>query len=203
MKLYYCPWACSLAAHIVLTEVGEPFDSESVDLKTKVTASGGDFNRVTNKGYVPALVLDDGEVITENVAVLYYLSTLYPAYGLEDALGRTRLLEVLSLVATEIHKGFKPFWHGGTEEEKAAASARLQALFQQVESGMVSDYLFGARPTVADLYVFVMTLWAARFGVEIPERLIALRRRIGEREGVKTTLRSEGMVMPKNMREEG
>ncbi|WP_395396650.1 glutathione binding-like protein [Novosphingobium sp. BL-8A] len=202
MKLYYCPWACSLAAHIVLTEVGEPFDSESVDLKKKVTASGGDFNQVTPKGYVPALVLNDGEVVTENVAVLYYLSTLYPAYGFDHALGRTRLLEVLSLVATEIHKGFKPFWHGGSEEEKAAASVRLTALFRQIEAGMEGDYLFDARPTVADLYVFVMTLWAARFGVDIPERLVALRRRIGEREGVKATLRAEGMVMPKDMREE-
>src|SRR3546814_1298893 len=73
MKLYYCPWACSLAAHIILHEAGEPFDSESVNLKTKITASGADFNTITPKSYVPALRLDDQELVTENIAVLDYL----------------------------------------------------------------------------------------------------------------------------------
>ena len=96
----------SLAAHIILHEAGEPFDSESVDLKTKITASGADFNAITPKSYVPALRLDDQELVTENIAVLDYLAQIYPGFGVPGALGRTRLLEALAYVSTEIHKSF-------------------------------------------------------------------------------------------------
>jgi glutathione S-transferase len=119
MKLYYSPLACSLADHIALLEAGVPFERERVDLKTKRTESGGDFNDVTRKGYVPALVLDSGEILTENIAVLDWLASQYPALGVAGKLGRTRLLESLAFISTEVHRNFKPMWHASSEAQKA------------------------------------------------------------------------------------
>lgn len=194
MKLYYCPWACSLAAHIALAEAGAPFDSESVNLKTKITASGMDFNGVTRKGYVPALRLDDGELVTENIAVLDYIAGQYPVFGVEGPLGRTRLLEALAYISTEIHKSFKPFWHNGTDEQKAVASAYITARMRYLADTIGGDYLFGDRPGVADFYILVMTLWAGRFGVEVPTALAALADRLKMRPAVSATLKAEGMA---------
>jgi glutathione S-transferase len=98
MKLYYTPGACSLADHIALREAGIAFDSERVDLKTKTTASGADFTAINAKGYIPTLVLDDGAVLTENIAVLDYIAAKAPALGLDGPLGRTRMLKALSYI---------------------------------------------------------------------------------------------------------
>lgn len=194
MKLYYCPWACSLAAHIMLHEVGAPFANESVDIRTKITASGADFNSVTRKGYVPALRLDDGEIVTENIAVLDYLAGVYPQFGLDGPLGRTRLVEALAYISTELHKSFKPFWHNGTDEQKAAASAYITARMRYLGDTIKGDYLFGDQPTVADFYLFVNTRWAERFGVEIPPAIAAIHQRLNARPAVQATLRAEGLA---------
>lgn len=135
MKLYYTPLACSLADHIALNEAGAAFERESVDLVTKKTASGGDFRAVTPKGYVPALVLDDGEVITENIAILDWLAGEFPVLGQPGRLGRTRVLEALTFISTEIHRAFKPMWHAGSETQKARARATISGLFEEVSGG--------------------------------------------------------------------
>ena len=113
MKLYFSPGACSLADQIALIEAGLAFDSEAVDIPTKRTASGADFREVNPKGYVPALVLDDGRIITENIAVLDWIADQSPALRPAGPLGRTRLLEMLAFISTEIHRAFKPLWHAG------------------------------------------------------------------------------------------
>ncbi len=125
MKLYYSPSACSLAAHIAFREAGIHFESEKVNLHTKVTASGADFNIVNPKGYVPALVLDSGELVTENLAVLDYIATQAPALRVEGPLGRTRLLEALAYISTELHKSFRPFFKGAGDAEKAKSGAYI------------------------------------------------------------------------------
>src|SRR3546814_8757649 len=102
----------SLADHIALHEAGLPFDHERVDLKTKVTADGADYRTVTAKGYVPALVLDDGAVLTENIAILYWIAEQAPALMPEGSLGHARLLEAMAYIPAEIHKSFKPFFVG-------------------------------------------------------------------------------------------
>jgi glutathione S-transferase len=155
MKLYYSPFACSLADHIALLETGVPFEREGVNLKTKRTASGADFNDVTPKGYVPALVLDSGEILTENIAILDWLAMEYPALGVPGSLGRTRVLEALAFISTEVHRSFKPMWHGGTEAQKAQARATISRLLDNLADGIVTDYLFGAAPSVADFYAVV------------------------------------------------
>lgn len=194
MKLYYCPWACSLAAHIVLHEAGVPFESETVDILTKITATGADFNAVTPKGYVPALRIDTGELVTENIAVLDYLAGVYPRFAVDGPLGRTRLVEALAYISTELHKSFKPYWHNGTDAQKAAASAYITARMRYLGDTAQGDYLFGDEPGVADYYLFVNTRWAERFGVEIPPAIAAIHARLNVRPAVRATLAAEGLA---------
>lgn len=195
MKLYYSPLACSLADHIALLEAGASFERESVDLKTKRTASGADFNDVTRKGYVPALVLDEGEILTENIAILDWLAAKYPALGVPGNLGRTRLLEALAFISTEVHRNFKPMWHAENEAQKAQARATISGLLDILSDSLKGDYLFGAAPSVADSYLFVMLLWAERFDVSISAPLIALRQRMARRPAVQAAMRHEGLIL--------
>lgn len=194
MKLYYSPLACSLADHIALREGGFAFDLERVDLKTRRTETGRDFHEVSGKGYVPALVLADGEVITENVAVLDWIASAAPVLSVDAPLGRTRVLEALTYITTEIHRAFKPMWHGGSAEEKAKAGATVSALLDPLGASLRGDYLFGSRPSVADCYLFVMLLWAERFNVATPEPLVALRRRMRARPSVRAAMVYEGLL---------
>jgi glutathione S-transferase len=191
VKLYYAPGACSLATHIALLDTGLDFDLERVDLKQKITASGADFTAINAKGYVPALVLDSGELITENLAVLDWITIRFPALGIEGKLGRTRLLEALAYIATEIHKGFKPFWHGTNAEEKSAAEILLIKRFHWFAERMQGRYLFGDLPTVADYYLLVTLRWAERFGIAIPEPLIAFKARLLARPNVQAAIAFE------------
>ncbi|CAN5337912.1 glutathione S-transferase N-terminal domain-containing protein [soil metagenome] len=194
MKLYYSPLACSLADHIALREAGFAFDLERVDLKTRRTETGGDFRAVSAKGYVPALILSDGELITENVAVLDWIAANAPVLAVRGAMGRTRVLEALTYVTTEIHRAFKPMWHGGSAEDRARAGASVTTLLEPLGAGMAGDYLFGDRPSVADFYLFVMLLWGERFGVEVPVALVALRERIRARPAVQAAMAYEGLL---------
>jgi glutathione S-transferase len=194
MKLYYSPLACSLADHIALLESGMPFERESVDLKSKRTASGADFNDVTRKGYVPVLVLDSGEILTENIAILDWLAKEYPALGVPGALGRTRVLETLAFISTEVHRSFKAMWHSGTEAEKAAARTTISRLLDYLAGNLRGDYLFGTTPSMADFYLFVMLLWAERFDVRVAGPLIALRQRMANRPAVRAAMRHEGLI---------
>jgi len=194
MKFYYCPGACSLAGHIALFEAGVDFDSESVDLKTKMTAGGIDFNTITSKGYVPAIVLDDGSVLTENIAVLDYLAGQFPQFGLGGgSLGRTRLLEALAFNSTEIHKSYKPFWRGASDADNAVAADYIVKRMSYFADDLKTDYLFGDTPSVADFYLFVMLMWAEKFGIAAPAPLRSLYERIKARPAVQRTLVAEGL----------
>jgi glutathione S-transferase len=194
MKLYYAPLACSLADHIALREVGLTFELERVNLRTRVTETGADFLAVSDKGYVPALVLESGDLLTENVAVLDWIAHQHPELGVEGPLGRTRVLEALTYITTEIHRAFKPMWHAGSAEDKAAAGAAVARLFTPLARSLQGDFLFGARPSVADFYLFVMLLWAERFGVETPAELVALRDRLRRRPAVQAAMAYEGLT---------
>src|SRR5688572_18125580 len=191
MKLYYSPGACSLAAHIALLDEGCPFALERVDLKRKVTETGKDFTTVNSKGYVPALVLDDGSMITENIAVLDWIATQHRGLGIEGTLGRTQLIEALAYISTEIHKSFKPFWHGASPADKTDAEMLIIKRLNWLAERMAGTYLFGDRPTVADFYLFVTLRWAERFGVTIPQALAMLKRRLESRPEVRAALAFE------------
>ena len=194
MKLYYAPGACSLADHIALHEAGLSFEHEAVDLPAKKTASGADFTAIAPKGYVPALMLDGGEVLSENIAILDWVGAQAPQLTVPGPMGRTHLLEALAYISTEVHKGFKPFLGGGSDEEKAKAGAAITKRLGYLADTMKGDYLFGSDLTVADCYLFVMLLWAGKFGVEVPGSLDAYRDRVMARAAVVKAMTHEGLL---------
>lgn len=197
MKLYYARGACSLADHIALLEAGQHFAIEAVDIRTKKTESGTDFRSINPKGYVPALVLDNGEIITENIAVLDWIAEQYPALRPDGALSRTRLIEMLTFISTEIHRAFKPMWHASGEAEKQKARDAVASLLRFTATQMRGEYLFGDRISAADCYLFVMLRWAEKFGVTVPEVLVRLRQRMEARPSVRAALESENPAFEK------
>jgi glutathione S-transferase len=165
LKLYYFPGACSTAPHIVACEAGIALELEKVDLGSKRTASGEDYLSVNPKGYVPALRLDDGSVLTEVSAIIQYLADRAPAAGLIPPAGtmeRYRLLEWICYIATEIHKGFGPLWNARLAPEgRAAAVAALARRLDLVEQVLARQpFLMGEAFTVADAYLFTVASWA-------------------------------------------
>jgi glutathione S-transferase len=139
-------------------------------------------------------VLDNGETLTENVAILDWLATQFPKLSDPTPLGRTRVLEALTYVSTELHGGFKPMWHASTDAEKAAAKATLAARFALLSDKLETQYLFGHEPTVADFYLFVMLLWAERFDIKVPPQLAELRARMKTRPAVQSAMQQEGLA---------
>ncbi|TGD99666.1 glutathione transferase GstA [Methylobacterium nonmethylotrophicum] len=201
MKLYYSPGACSLSPHIVLRELDLPVELEVVDLTNKMTASGIDFTTINPKGYVPALQLDDGEVLTEGAAIVQYLAdkhapgTLAPVSGTVE---RARLNGHLNFIAAEVHKVFQPLFGPTLSPEARAAvladlGRKLGVIDEEISDGR--PYLTGPNFTVADAYLFVMLSWAIDLGVDIARwpRLDALRQRIVARDAVRDALAAEGL----------
>lgn len=194
MKLYYSPGACSLADHIALHEADISFEHEKVDLKAKKTESGADFTKINPKGYVPTLQLDSGEILSENVAILDWISQQDLALVPSGPMGRTHLLEALAYISTEIHKGFKPFFTGAGEEEKAKAGETILKRMTYLANTMQGEFLFGDKVSAADCYLFVMLLWAKKNAVEVPASLAAFRDRMMERPSVQKAMRHEGLL---------
>ena len=193
MKLYYAPGACSLADHIALHQAGLAFDHEKVDLKTKRTEGGTDFAAINPKGYVPALTLDSGETLTENIAILDWIAHQNPALAPSGALGHTHLLEALAFISTELHKSYKPFFAGAGDDEKAKAAETLRKRMAYLADTMKGDHLLGDSVTVADCYLFVMLLWAQKFGIDAPGKLGAFRDRMMTLPSVKKAMAHEGL----------
>ena len=203
MKLYFSPGACSLAAHIALREAGLKPDLEKVDLAAKKTERGADYWSINPKGYVPALQLDDGEVLTEVSALLQYVADQKPATKLLPVPGtieRARVLEWIGFIASELHKGFGPLWKPNTPEAyKAIVIETLAKRLQYVESQLGSQYLTGAQFTVADAYLFVIVSWAKYLKVDLTPyaRLRALLDRIAARPAVREAMVAEGLIKEK------
>jgi glutathione S-transferase len=198
MKLYFSPNACSLASHIVLRELALPFELIRVDNQKKLTADGDDFLQINPKGYVAALQLDNGEVLTEGAAILQYLADLVPEAGLAPANGsweRVRLQEWLNFVSSEIHGGLGVLFKDAIPDEvkalfKATLFKRFAILVQTLER---QDYLLGARFSVADAYLFVVLRWAGFFDIDLQQwpALAKFQQRIGERPAVIAALVAE------------
>lgn len=194
MKLYYTPGACSLADHIALHEAGLSFEHEKVDLATKRTEGGVDYTTINPRGYVPALTLDSGETLSENIAILDWIARQNPSLKPSGPMGDTHLLQALAYISTEIHKGFKPFFTGAGDEEKAKAGQAVVKRMDYLAETMQGDFLFGANVSVADCYLFVMLLWAQQMGVEAPANLAPFRNRMMERPAVQKAMKHEGLI---------
>jgi glutathione S-transferase len=199
MKLYYTPGACSQAPHIVLRELGLDFEPVRVDLRAKKLESGEDYLAINPKGAVPALELDDGELLTENAVVLQYLADRAPDSGLIPPFGtmaRYRLLEWLNYTATELHKGFGPLFNpASSEETKEAARALIGRKFDYVQSRLGGPCLTGDAFTIADAYLFVILGWTHMHRIDLSRwpALADYRQLIARRPAVKAALRAEGL----------
>jgi len=201
MKLYYAPGACSQAVHILLHETGVGHRSEMVDLRAKRTAGGADYWAINPKGAVPALDLGNGEVLTENAAILQYLGDLHGDDTLLPPVGqmrRYRVLEWLNFIATELHKGFGPLWNpAASADSKQGARDLLAKKFEFVEKQLgAGPFLLGDHVTIADFYLFVIANWSGMHEIDLGRwpGLVAFVRRMSERPAVQIVLRAEGLV---------
>jgi glutathione S-transferase len=200
MKLYYMTGACSMASNIALREAGLKFELVQVDRKTRKAADGLDFTEVNPKNYVPALTLDSGETLTENVVLLQYIADRNPAAKLAPAVGtmeRYRLMEWLSFITSEVHKAFSPLFRDVPEAVKDYARNNLQARLDYAQRALGSkSYLMGEQYTVADTYLFVVLGWGAHVNVDIGRwpQLKRLHERVGARPHTLEALKSEGLL---------
>jgi len=197
MKLYYAPGACSLATRICLHEAGIAAEYERVDLHSQLTEAGEDYSKINPKGSVPLLILEDGQSLTENVALLDLIAQREPKLAVDGPLGRTRLIEMLSFLSTELHVAFKPFFHAASEAEKASAAETASRDLELLNDRLGEGYLFGPDFTVADAYLFAMLRWAVAFGVEMRSEKFAYFERIACRPAVHRSLKEEGLPLPR------
>ena len=201
LKLIYAPGACSLSPHIAFREAGIPFELEKVDfMRGKTLASGGTLSDVNPKGYVPALLLDDGQLLTEGAVLVQYIADMRPESGLAPKNGtfeRVRLQEWLNFLATELHKGLGPLFSKDVVDPSRQqvidkVKGRLAFLAKSLEG---KTYLLGDTFTVADGYAFYnLRAWQRSLKQELPEGLVAYYHRIAERPAVRAALEAEGLT---------
>jgi glutathione S-transferase len=202
MKLYYSPGACSLAAHILLNEINVDFDLERVDLKTHKTEKGADYYEINPKGYVPALEINPGLILTENVAVLPFIAQHDPKQDLipPSGLGRAKVLEWLGYLNSELHDEYAVFFDPAiTEDEKARGYATLDKMLKYIDDYLAEseyDYLVNDRFGPADAYLFVLTNWSNYIQHDLTPftNIVALRNKVAERQSVQIAMRDEGLI---------
>ena len=201
MKLYYAPGACSLSPHIALLEAGLPYDLVKVDLRAKKLENGDDYLQVNPKGQVPALGLDNGELVTEGVVIIQMIADQAKDKNLapgRDTAERYRLQEWLNFITTELHKNFSPLFQPAIPDEvKTFFRDRLVSKFKYIDGQLAGhDYLMGKQFTVADGYLFVMLAWADRLNLDVSglSNLMAYKARVAARPKVQEALAKEGLL---------
>jgi glutathione S-transferase len=201
MKLYYSPGACSLSPHIALLEAGLPFELIKVDLRAKKLENGDDYLKVNPKGQVPALGLDNGELVTEGPVIVQMIADKAAGKNLaptRDSAERYKLQEWLNFITTELHKNFGPMFSPVlADDAKAFFKDRVMAKFKYVDGALAGrDYLMGKQFTVADGYLFTMLSWADRmkFDLSALPNLLAYKARVGARPKVQEALTKEGLL---------
>jgi glutathione S-transferase len=201
MKLYYSPGACSLSPHIALLEAGLPYDLVKVDLKAKKLENGDDYLKVNPKGQVPALGLDNGELVTEGPVIVQMIADKAAAKNLapaRDTAERYKLQEWLNFITTEVHKNFGPMFSPVlADDAKAFFKDRVMAKFKYIDGALAGrDHLMGKQFTVADGYLFTMLSWADRmkFDLAAMPNLVAYKARVGARPKVQEALTKEGLM---------
>lgn len=191
MDFYYSPTTCSQAAHILLHEAGLSFEAHKVDISTGQVEGMGDYTAINPNGYVPALVFDDGVLLTENVAILDWIAGQGAALVPAGEMGRTRHLQMLAFVSTELQKPFVRLFFTEDEGERAYLKETLTKRFRWIGSRMEGEYIFGDQFTASDAFVYVMIRWAAMVEIDLPETLHELARRVERRESTGTVLARE------------
>jgi len=201
MQLYFSPGACSLASHITLREAGLPFDLKRTDTKTKKLEDGSDYYAVNSKGAVPALRLDDGQVLTEGPAILQYLADQKPESGLapkNGTLERYRLLEWLNFITSEVHKTFSPLFNPAADPKvKEYTTQNLEKKFDWLNQQLAGKtWLTGDKFTIADAYLFVVVNWSNFVGIDLGRwpNLRDFQARVAARPKVQEAMAAEGLL---------
>jgi len=201
MKLFYSPGACSLSPHIVAHEAGIDIKLQKVDTTTKTMKVAGDFWKVNPKGYVPALELDNGEILTEGPAIVQYLADLKPESNLapkNGTWGRVRLQEMLNYITAEIHKTFSPLFNPKVSTEvRKERTEYLRTRYALLDKQLADrKFLFGDQFTIADAYLFVVTNWSKPTNVDLSEfkNLLAFQKRVAARPAVQAAMAAEGLL---------
>jgi glutathione S-transferase len=201
MKLYYSPGACSLSPHIALLEAGLPYDLVKVDLRAKKLENGDDFLQVNPKGQVPALGLDNGELVTEGPVIVQMIADKAPGKNLapaRDSAERYKLLEWLNFITGELHKNFSPLFNPAIPDEvKNVFRDRIMGKFKYIDAQLAGrDYLMGKQFSVADGYLYTMLRWADghKFDLSELKNLMAFKERVNARPKVQEALIKEGLM---------
>lgn len=201
MKLYYSPGACSMAPHIVLREAGFKFVLVKVDIPNKKTAGGGDFWNINPKGYVPALQLDDGQVLTEVGVICQYLADQKPESGLAPKFGtmeRYHLMEMLNFCASEIHKQIGALFNPKmTPEMKEVQLGVIERRFNALEKLLGGkQFAMGDKFSVADAYLYTVLNWTGMHKIDLGKwpNIKAYMGRVAVRPAVQETLKAEGLI---------
>ena len=204
MKLYYSPGVCSLSPHIVLRETNTPFELVKTDIRAKTVDGGGDFRSINPNGYVPALALDDGTLITEGPAIVQYIADNAGATQLAPANGtieRTKMQSWLNFVSSEIHKSFGPLFNAEMPAEaKTILQQKLRDRFAFLDKHFAAnDYLMGKSFTLPDAYLFTVLRWGKPMGVDPDSyaNLKAYAARVEARPAVQAALKAEGLLRDK------
>ncbi len=203
MKLYYSKGACSLAVRITINEIGLKCEFESVNLKTKQTETGADYWKINPKGAVPAIVVEKNTVLTENTAIQQYLAEVNKADQLLPPVGdfkRYRVLEWLSFISTELHKGFGPLFNPNLSQEikDQIIIPQLKNKFNYVEQQIKDNkFLLGDAFTLADSYLFVMLFWLPNVKIDMTEwpRLTKYFNAMKKHKSVEKSLKEEGFII--------
>jgi len=190
-----------MATHIVAREAGHTFDLEKVDIPNKTTAGGGDYWKINPKGYVPALMLDNGEVLTEVGVICQYLADQKPASGLVPEFGtiaRYRQMEALNFAATEIHKQIGALFNPKmTPEMKEVQIGTIERRFDALEKMLDGkEYIMGDQFSAADAYLFTVLNWTTMHQIDVSKwpNIKAYMDRIGGRPKVQETMKAEGLL---------
>lgn len=202
MRLFFYPHACSMAIHIALKETGQEFDTEFVDLSTKVTGSGLDYLKINPKRAVPALGLENGKVITEVTTILTYLADLVPEKNLipkSSSFERYEMMSLLSFISMDIHKNFSAFFYKEKIDSWIEVSKhKLSRSFDFIENKLQSNqYLNGNEISIADFYFFVMLHWCDYFSIDLEKwpKMINLKYNLGKRSSVQEVLKFESSIV--------
>lgn len=201
MKLFYAPGACSHAPHILLRESGLNFTLEKVDLGAKKTESGADYSKINPFGYVPALQLDNGEVLTEGPAIDQYIADLVPAKGLAPANGtpaRYKLQSWLNFISTELHKQFGPLFNPATPEDyKKMLIDKIQGRLETVNAHLAKqNFLMGDSFTAPDAYLYTILNWAKYFNIGLDKwpAVKVFMDRVAARPSAQAAAKAEGLA---------
>ncbi|MGQ3887480.1 glutathione transferase GstA [Legionella sp. CNM-1927-20] len=200
MRLYYTKGACSLVQRIIINELRLKVQFESVNLKTKETESGKNYLTINPKGAVPALELDNGEILTENAVLLQYLADEAQAITLLPGVGdikRYRVLEWVNYITAEVHKSFGALFNPNLSEQvkNDVFIPVIKSKLSFINQHMQQPYLLASHFTIADAYLFVMLLWAKNFQLNLSEwpHLEHFAKELSQREAIKKSLQEEGL----------